>query len=150
MKKVFFSVALLLLANLSGFAQKDMKTAIVAANQKFMDALAKGATTMGSLYTTDAQLFPPNSDIIQGSTAIGTFWKGGFDSGLKWAKLETLEATQEGEVIVEVGRYTLYTTNDVQIDMGKYIVIWKQEKGDWKLHRDIFNTNAPQAGTASK
>jgi hypothetical protein len=29
------------------------------------------------------------------------------------------------------------------LDQGKYIVIWKREKGQWKLHRDIFNSSVP-------
>ncbi|MFD2933771.1 YybH family protein [Spirosoma flavum] len=142
-------IALFLLASLSVFAQKDMKAPIMAANQKFMDAFSKGATTLNTLYTTDAQLFPPNSDIIKGNTAIGTFWVGAFGSGVKKAKLETLEAQQDGNSIVEVGRYILYGANDAQLDMGKYMVVWKQENGDWKLYRDIFNTSTPPA-TASK
>jgi len=29
------------------------------------------------------------------------------------------------------------------MDQGKYIVIWKQVEGEWKLHRDIWNTSMP-------
>jgi len=54
-----------------------------------------------------------------------------------------VEAEQSGDQIIEIGRYTLYGANDAQMDAGKYIVIWKQENGDWKLHRDIWNTNTP-------
>jgi len=32
------------------------------------------------------------------------------------------------------------------LDKGKYIVIWKQEEGQWKLHRDIFNSSMPAPG----
>ena len=149
MRTVFSIACLLFLANLSVLAQKDMKTDIMAANQKFMDAFAKGATTMSTLYTADAKIFPPSSEPIQGTTAIGTFWKGAYDSGVKRAKLETVEAEQNGAQVTEVGRYTLYGANDAQLDTGKYIVVWKQEKGEWKLHRDIWNTSAP-ASMASK
>ena len=149
MKNTVLCFSLLLVASLSAFAQKDMKTDIIAANQKFMDAFQKGATAMGSLYTTDAQLLPPNSDAVNGSSAIGTFWKGGYDMGIKRAKLETMEAEQNGNLITEVGRYTLYGANDAQMDAGKYMVIWKQEGGQWKLHRDIWNTNMP-ANVAAK
>ena len=31
----------------------------------------------------------------------------------------------------------------VVADRGKYIVIWKNEGGSWKLHKDIFNTSQP-------
>lgn len=133
----------MLLASLSAFAQKDMKADIMAANQKFMDAFQKGATTMNNYYTTAATLMPPASEPIQGNDAIGKFWKGAYDSGVKRAKLETTEAGQEGNEVVEVGRYTLYGANDAQLDTGKYIVVWKQENGAWKLHRDIWNTSMP-------
>ncbi len=149
MKGSFLTLALLVLVGLSAFAQKDMKADIMAANQKFMDAFQKGATTMGSLYTADAKLLPPSSEPIQGNTAIGTFWKGAYDSGVKKAKLETVEAEQGGDRVVEMGRYTLYGANDAQLDAGKYIVVWKKEGADWKLHRDIWNTNTP-AAMASK
>jgi hypothetical protein len=29
-------------------------------------------------------------------------------------------------------------------DRGKYIVIWRKVGCQWKLHRDIFNTNMPE------
>lgn len=140
--------ALCLLTSLSAFAQQDMKADIMAANQKFMNAFQQGATAMGSMYTADAQLFPPNSDVVKGTAAIGTFWKGGYDAGLKRAKLETMEAEKTGDQVVELGRYTLYGANDAQIDAGKYIVVWKKEGGQWKLHRDIWNTSAPASMAA--
>lgn len=143
MKKQILTSALLLLISLSVYAQQDRKADIIAANQKFMDAYGKGATTMGDFYTTDAQLFPPNSDVVKGNQAIGAVWKSVYGSGVKKAKLETVDAEQQGDVVIETGRYTLYGQNDAQLDAGKYIVIWKKENGAWKLHRDIFNTNQP-------
>jgi ketosteroid isomerase-like protein len=32
-----------------------------------------------------------------------------------------------------------------QIDRGKYITVWKKQQGQWKLHRDIWNTSMPAA-----
>ncbi|QJW92307.1 DUF4440 domain-containing protein [Spirosoma taeanense] len=125
-----------------------MKADIMAANQKFMEAYQKGATTLTSLYTTDARLLPPNSEPVQGASAIGDFWKGVYGMGIKRAKLETMEAEQQGDQVVELGRYTLYGPNDAQIDTGKYMVVWKKENGDWKLHRDIWNTSAPASMAA--
>ena len=134
--------------SLAAHAQKDRKAEIMAMNQKFTDAYASGATTLGDMYTTDAQLFPPNSDVVKGSQAIGTVWKGVYGSGVKKARLETMEAEQQGDVVVETGRYTLYGDNDAQLDAGKYMVVWKKEGGTWKLHRDIFNTSQPPAMAA--
>ncbi|WP_080239385.1 YybH family protein [Spirosoma rigui] len=141
MSKLYVLLVLVLMTGGSSFAQKDAKADIMAANQKFMDAFAQGATAMNTYYSTDAQLMPPNMESVKGSTAIGTFWKGAYDSGVKKAKLATTEATQNGDQVFEVGQYTLYGANDTQLDTGKYVVIWKKEGGQWKLHRDIWNTS---------
>ncbi|MBC8155035.1 MAG: DUF4440 domain-containing protein [Bacteroidetes bacterium] len=125
--------------------QKDRKADIEAANQLFMEAMANGATTMGDHYTSDAQLFPPGTDVIEGKQAIGSFWKAVYESGVKRATLETTQAEQDGELVIETGRYTLYGADDTQLDVGKYLVVWKQEDGHWKLHQDIFNTSIPAA-----
>ena len=124
-------------------AQKDVKATIMAANQKFVTAFEQGATTMNTLYTANAELLPPNSEPVKGSATIGTFWQGAFNSGVKHAKLETTEAEQHGDMVMEVGQYTLTGADNSQLDAGKYIVIWKKEMGVWKLHRDIWNTNSP-------
>lgn len=118
-----------------------MRDVIIAANQKFMEAFSAGAETMGDLYTSDAKIYPPGGDAVSGNTAIGTFWKGAFGAGIKRAKLDTVEAEPTGDQIVEVGQFTLYGDGDTQIDTGKYLVVWKQESGTWKLHRDIWNTS---------
>jgi ketosteroid isomerase-like protein len=31
------------------------------------------------------------------------------------------------------------------IDHGKYIVVWRREKGQWKLHRDMYSSNTTAA-----
>ncbi|GAF78655.1 unnamed protein product, partial [marine sediment metagenome] len=48
-----------------------------------------------------------------------------------------------GNFAIEEGRYTLYAEGDQIADQGKYIVTWKKEDGQWKLHRDIWNTSNP-------
>ena len=118
-----------------------MKDVVTAANQKFMDVFSKGAETLGELYTSDAKILPPGGDTISGDTAIGAFWKGAYGMGIKRAKLETVEAEPAGDQIIEVGNFTLYGADESELDTGKYIVVWKQEAGTWKLHRDIWNTS---------
>jgi ketosteroid isomerase-like protein len=44
---------------------------------------------------------------------------------------------------IEVSKYTLQGEGDQVLDTGKYVVIWKQEDGQWKLHCDIFNSSMP-------
>ena len=131
------------------YAQSGNKAAIMAANQQFVKRFAEGAEHMGMLYTTTAELMPPGNAPLAGSAAIDSFWKGAYDSGVKRVTLETIEVIGVNPV-VETGHYTLYGEGDTQLDSGKYMVVWKQEKGGWKLHRDIWNTNTPPPPVASK
>jgi ketosteroid isomerase-like protein len=41
-----------------------------------------------------------------------------------------------------MGRYTLYA-GDNDVDKGKYVLIWKREAGQWRIHRDIVNSSRP-------
>jgi uncharacterized protein (TIGR02246 family) len=142
------TVSLLLLINAScnTVQQDNAKThdAIVAANEQFMTAFGNSDdAAMAVLYTEDAKLMPSNSDFVSGNEAVRAFWKSVFDMGIKKAKLETLEVEGMGDTACEVGKYTLFTEGEQVVDSGKYVIIWKMVNGQWKLHRDIWNTNMP-------
>jgi ketosteroid isomerase-like protein len=122
----------------------DISNEIMEANQKFMEAFnASDANAVTMCYTTDAKLFPTNSDIIEGHDAINKFWGGAMSMGVKKAVLETTSATGYGNIAIEEGKYSLYADKDQVIDEGKYIVTWEKINGEWKLKRDIWNTNHP-------
>jgi len=121
-----------------------LKDAIKSANRSFMETFGRAdAEGMGKLYTSSGQLFPSNSDIITGTAGIQKFWQAVMDMGIKTATLETVEVEGHGDTAFEVGRYSLGGDGGKVLDKGKYVVIWKQEGGKWKLHRDIWNTNMP-------
>ncbi|MDX5422421.1 MAG: SgcJ/EcaC family oxidoreductase [Hymenobacteraceae bacterium] len=120
----------------------DIRNEIRHANDKFERNFAKGdATGMASLYTEDGVLLPTGSDMIKGKNGIRDFWQGAMDMGVKEAKLETVELEQCENTAIEMGKYTLSGEGGQAIDQGKYIVIWKQENGQWKLQKDIWNSS---------
>ena len=122
----------------------EVQAAIVAANQEFVAAFSRGdAAGIATLYTKDGQALPPNNEFVAGKQAIQTFWQGAMNMGIKAAKLETVEVENYGDTAGEVGKYTLEGEGGQVIDVGKYVVIWKQEAGQWKLHRDIWNSSRP-------
>ena len=122
----------------------DSTDAIMAANKRFMDAFNNGDTEgVASLYTDEGQILPPGNDVITGKVGVQGFWQSLVEMGIKSVKLETLELNEHTDTAVEVGKYTLGGEDGQVLDQGKYIVIWKQEDGQWKLHRDIFNTSIP-------
>ncbi len=149
----FLMIALLLVLNCQP-AQEDstkIREAIVAANGNFMEAFNKGdAAGLAALYTAEGQLLPGNSDFVTGTQAIQEFWQGAMNMGIKSAKLETIEVEGMGKTAYEVGKYQLFAAGDQMLDQGKYIVIWKQVEGKWKLHRDIWNTSMPAPKAEAK
>ena len=125
-------------------AAVDIQSALAAANEAFMATYAQGdAAGMAAFYTEDGELLPPNGDVVKGHEALQGFWQSLMDAGIKGVKLEILEAKVMGDTAYEVSRYTTYSADDQVADQGKYIVIWQQVEGTWKLHRDIFNSSLP-------
>ena len=134
---------LLALPMLSGCGTK-VSDSIVIANENFMATFKRSdAAGIAALYTESGQLLPPNSDFVVGKQALQTFWQAIMDMGIKEAELETVEVEGHGDTAIEVGKYALKGEAGQVLDRGKYIVIWKQEAGEWKLHRDIFNSSMP-------
>jgi len=99
---------------------------------------------IANFYTDNAMLLPPGSDFIQGKRNIEAFWQEAIDMGIKNIKLDIIEIEQHGDTAIEMSNYTLSSADNQVIDQGKGIVIWKQEDGTWKLHRDIWNSSVSQ------
>jgi uncharacterized protein (TIGR02246 family) len=130
--------------------QQAVRSRIEEVNAQFGAAVSRGDTAaVTALYTDDAVMLPPNAEIVRGKQAI----KGLFDGmmqqmGIPQLTLETNEVEEIGDTANEIGQYTLKfqpAGGESVADIGKYVVIWKREGDDWKLHVDIWNTNSPLA-----
>ncbi len=124
----------------------DIHAAIRAADDIFEAAFAQGdSAALSSLYTDEALVMPTGTESAKGKAAVAAFWQGAMDMGIKSASLEIQELEQHGDTVIDVGLYTLKSADDAVLDQGKYVVVWKNEGGSWKIHRDIFNSSlAPQ------
>jgi ketosteroid isomerase-like protein len=60
--------------------------------------------------------------------------------GLKDVALQTLDLEVAGDTACEVGEATLQTAQGVAV--VKFVVAWKRLDGQWRLHRDIWNTKS--------
>ena len=119
------------------------KKAVTAANEKLGNAMAAGdSVAITSLYHSEAKLFPPNGAMWDNRSAMGSMAAGMPEMGIKKVSLETAELLNGGEYVIERGAYEM-SGDTKTIDKGKYIVIWKQEGGEWKLFRDIWNSDNP-------
>lgn len=99
------------------------------------------AEGVADLYTQDGQLLPPGSEVVSGHADIAAFWQGAFDMGLVNVELDAVEVEDHGDTTIEVGRFTLGDADGQTVDHGTFIVVWKKVDGEWKLHRDIWNSN---------
>ena len=118
--------------------------AIAAQDQRFMDAYRRGDVSgLAAFYTDDGQFLPPNSDVVMGKRAIEQAFKVFIDSGNKTLNLQAVEVEGYGDTATEVGEYILKGNDGQMLDRGKFIVIWKKQAGQWKIHRDIINSSMP-------
>lgn len=118
----------------------EVREAIEARNEVFMAAIAAGdVAAVGNLYTEDATAIPPGGAVVQGREAIGAFWQGGIDGGIKGFTLKTLQVDSAGDLASEVGEASIVMADGTEAS-ARYVVVWKRIKGTWHLHRDIWNS----------
>jgi uncharacterized protein (TIGR02246 family) len=113
---------------------------IAAVNRQFEDAARKGdLDRLASLYTPDAIALPPDGPVVKGREAIKQMWGTlAQQIGLKDVRLQTLDFEQAGDTGYEVGEATLALAGGTAV--VKFVVVWKKTDGQWRLHRDIWNT----------
>ncbi len=151
MKRHLLVTLLVLFAASITQAQQSVRTTIEANTRQFVEAFNKGdAAAVANMYTMDARLMSPNAEMVTGRAGIQTFWQGAISAGLKMVSLESEHIETQGNLAVEVGRYTTTIPGAggvTRTDKGKYVVVWKREGKRWKLAVDIFNSNLPLATT---
>jgi uncharacterized protein (TIGR02246 family) len=126
-----------------------LHTAIEAANRQFMDAFSrKDAAAIGMLYAEDALVLPPGAPEVAGRAAIESMWKSVLALPLAEFELKTSDVGGGVETAWESGRYRMLQNDGSLSDAGKYVVVWKQVEGGWKVYRDIWNSDVPSATPA--
>lgn len=117
-------------------------------NAEFVEAIKrKDGAAVAGMYSSAAKVMPPGSEAVEGKSKIQSFWESVFRAGITDAKLETIEVDLiGGYTAIETGKFVMYSNKDVA-DRGKYLVVWRNEDGQWKLHRDVWNSNVAKMAT---
>ncbi len=138
-------IVVMLTIGATGVAQSgDLKATIMAADAAWSAAFAKGdAKGVAAIYSADGQVLAEGRDPVTGTAALTTFVQSVLDEGVGSVTLTTLEVVGQGRSATEVGSYVMKDKSGKEIDHGKYMELWRLEKGAWKLHRDIFNSSVP-------
>ena len=112
---------------------------------KFNEEMQRGdSNALAAHYAADAMIMPPNSETVNGKNAIAV-WGGAVRMGVKGFKLNTLDVTGSGDVYTETGTFEMTGADNKMLDKGKYITVWKNDNGTWKISHDIWNTSMPMA-----
>jgi ketosteroid isomerase-like protein len=115
-------------------------------NESYSERFLTNDTTYYNIrYCKDAQVYSPGVPIVTGRDSIISFF---YQNGTnKETKIELPVGNFYGteDLVVEEGTYNFPDGKGGSFDKGKFIALWKQEEGKWKLYREIWNTdNAPQ------
>jgi uncharacterized protein (TIGR02246 family) len=122
-----------------------LKDEIQAAQDRLADAVsARDAERAASLYTEDARLIPQGAPACTDRGAIAAFFAGAFANGIVGARFITEDVDGDEARASEVGRYELYAAgpdgNRVRAAEGRYLIAWRKAGGEWRIHRDMFNS----------
>jgi ketosteroid isomerase-like protein len=131
------------------FSLDSVRAAIAVSNSTFGNGFATGdSANFVSHYTSDACINPSNMPQICGTAGITAYFNGGYKMGIRAIKITTNEVFGGKDGVTETGNYEMFVDKNVSVDKGKFIVLWKQVDGKWKMHRDIWNSDLPVPAAA--
>jgi uncharacterized protein (TIGR02246 family) len=110
---------------------------------------ANDAAGIAALYTEDAQLLPPDQEIISGRAAIQEFFRRTNPPGSAAIEIATVETHVFGDYAHRQGSFLLKGPDGVTVTAGKFLELWKKADGRWLIHRDMWSANAPAPATAT-
>lgn len=114
-------------------------------NERFTKAHLTGdSAAIDAMFTPDASSFPPGANAAIGLPAIHALTMDYLEAGITEFREETTALYGNAEYVIDEGTYVMtYGPNHVT-ERGKYVNVWKQVNGSWKIRSNIWNTNAPE------
>lgn len=126
------------------FDKEAAKKVIEERNKLFMDLFGKSDSIgLANLYTNDAKFMMANAESAVGRNNIQSAFAGFLNAGIAKIELKTVGLWGDKNMLVSEDNWKLFTKDGTEVDHGKALVIWKKEDGEWKLFRDIINSDLP-------
>ena len=128
----------------SAFNLSEMTAIIKDKTDRFTDAhLTKDTVFLNSCFTDDARVLPPNAEMVSGIAAISKLNYDWVNYGIYEFKEVSSSLYGSKDYLIDEGTYHLIYGEDRIVDNGKYINIWKNDNGVWKIYSNIWNSNLP-------
>lgn len=144
MKRLLILLPALLLTAACGQDTPDNDPAQITSRSAEWNAALNARDIDGivSLYTADARILAPNTELAVGHGAIRENFGGMIDAGLS-VQLTSIDAGVSGDLGYHVGRYVL-SSGSRQVDVGKFMETWQRgDDGLWRISNDIYNSDRP-------
>ena len=149
MKKLFLTCAAILFISSQLYAQSEdeLIAKFNETNKKFSQMmLDNDLEGMLSYYAENFISMPSYQPMLRSHDAMRESHKQQHEMGMKVTAFE-LTATDvilEGNIAIEIGTYTISMGMPEMgpiDDHGKYMNVWENQGGDWKLRADMWNTD---------
>lgn len=146
MKKINYLSFIVFLMALSAnlVARADTAAEIEAVNATIVkDFKAGKIADMTSLYTKDAVMLPPSSEILSSPAAISKYWSDLKDVGVKEYSLYLVDLKVDGNVAYATSLWEasrkVAGNDDITMDGNVSSVFEKQKDGSWKIKLQSWN-----------
>ncbi len=144
---VLFLVAAVFPAEVRADDTFDMTKArkeIEEANRIYCEVLRKGdAAGIAKFFTEDGKSMGPNEPAAVGREQIQALYAKFIADGATVLELDIKGIWGTEALMAEEGLFKFSNKEGKELDRGKYIVLWKKIGGEWKLFRDIYNSDLP-------
>jgi ketosteroid isomerase-like protein len=130
----------------AAFNVDSVKGFIDAHNATFSSAMINGdSASIVPMYMSDASVLPPNAAAGKGGPYMGAMAKQVQQLGATQFKVWSTSVEGNNDMVVEEGKWEIRGAN--MKDGGKFLVVWKQDNGKWKIAKDIWNSDYPAMPT---
>jgi ketosteroid isomerase-like protein len=146
--RIRFTLLVILLLFFAGCEQKPTEKELLAAVdistlekeiearlREYENHLKNGdSTALGNMYMEDAEIIPSTIGRDNITKAFGSMIRGGTTG----STFKTTHLWGNDQLLVEDGTGTWSHTDGTVVGSGRYLLVWKKDKGEWKILRDTW------------
>src|SRR5262249_14098813 len=124
-------------------AEEEPRSALKAQRKTLVEAVkGRDAAGVAKIFTSDAKLMMPGLETLAGRESIQKFWQAGLSRGsVKGIAFAPVDITGESDgLLVETGTLTTLDDEGKEKDRSRYLLVWKREESEWRIHRDMANS----------
>jgi ketosteroid isomerase-like protein len=129
-------------AERASFDLEATRRLIAQQNERFTAAHVAGdIATIDSMFAPDAKSFPPGAAAVVGLPALHAFTVDYLKAGVTEFREETTDFYGNAEYVVDAGSYVVTYGPAHVTERGKYLNVWTQVNGSWKIKANMWNTD---------